>query len=72
MAKLLKLSKGEKKNVVLASEDVLSGDCERADVAELIALVITNFKELKLKSNTFSMINVDGGQPDWGRILKSL
>ena len=72
LAKLLKLNKGEKKNVVIATEDVLSGDCERADVAELIALIITNFNKLTFKSNKFSLINVDGGEPDWGSILKSL
>jgi hypothetical protein len=72
LAKLLKLTKGNKKNVSISYEDVLAGDCERADVAELIALIITNFKSLQFKNNRISLINIDGGEPDWGSILKSL
>ena len=72
LSKLLKLTKGNKKNVSISYEDVLSGDCERADVAELIALIITNFKSLQFKNNRISLINIDGGEPDWGSILKSL
>ena len=72
LAKLLKLTKGNKKNVSISYEDVLSGDCERADVAELIALIITNFKSLQFNNNRISLINIDGGEPDWGSILKSL
>lgn len=72
LAKLLKLTKGDKKNVAISNEDVLAGDCERADVAELIALIITNFNQLKFTNNRFSLINIDGGQPDWGSILKAL
>jgi hypothetical protein len=73
LAKLLKLDQGSKKGIILDRRDVLSGDCERADVATAITKILVS--DLAEKRNVISIINKPGNAPsdmDWGRMLSLL
>lgn len=73
LAKLLQLDQKANKGIQTAKLDVLAGDMERADVAEMVRRLITS--KLASKSIVFSVINKPGAAPsdkEWMSILNGL
>ena len=70
LAKLLKLDQGDKKGIAVDTQDVLSGDMERADVAEVLSRLLRS--RIADRVARFSIINTPGPAPsesDWGKVL---
>ena len=70
LAKLLKLDQGDKKGIAVDTRDVLSGDMERADVAEILSRLLRS--RISDRVARFSVINTPGAAPsesEWGKIL---
>jgi len=79
LAKLLNKDQGSDKAVLVAKSDILSGDVERADVAEAIVRIIQDKQgkivPSKVKGLTFSIINGPGSAPtdgEWSSLLRSI
>jgi hypothetical protein len=73
LAKLLQLDQKENKAVVFNKEDVLAGDTERADVAEIVRRLIP--AKLSNKQTVFSFVNAQGNAPsekEWSSLLLSV
>lgn len=70
LAKLLKLDQGDKKGIAIDTRDVLSGDIERADVAETLSRLLRS--QISERVARFSIINTPGPAPSesqWGKLL---